>query len=174
MERRATATLLALALLAGCVAETPPVPKPQPVKPQPAPAQPLEPPPPEWEDLPATPGDWSYRDDTLKSEAWFGPSGAGASFGVRCDKLRREVGLLRAAAAGGTMNLRTTAGARDIPVSPEPAAPGFVAAALPASDSILDGIAFSRGHFTVDLPGTPMLVAPAWPEPARVIEDCRG
>jgi hypothetical protein len=33
---------------------------------------------------------------------------------------------------------------------------------------------FSRGRFTVEVPGAPMLVIPAWPEPARVIEDCRG
>jgi hypothetical protein len=43
----------------------------------------------------------------------------------------------------------------------------------PAGDAALDWIAFSRGRFVVAATGMPLLVLPAWPEPARVIEDCR-
>jgi hypothetical protein len=45
---------------------------------------------------------------------------------------------------------------------------------LQARDPLLDQIAFSRGRFTIEAPGAAMLVIPAWPEAARVIEDCRG
>ena len=45
---------------------------------------------------------------------------------------------------------------------------------LPPADPLLDQIAFSRGRFLVQAEGGPSLILPAWPEPARVIEDCRG
>jgi hypothetical protein len=35
-------------------------------------------------------------------------------------------------------------------------------------------MAFSRGRFLVTVEGGASLVVPAWPELARVIEDCRG
>jgi hypothetical protein len=47
-------------------------------------------------------------------------------------------------------------------------------APLPAADPLFDQMAFSRGRFTIAAEGLPMLVIPAWPEPARAIEDCRG
>jgi len=33
---------------------------------------------------------------------------------------------------------------------------------------------FSRGRFMVHVDGLPDLILPSWPEPAHVIEDCRG
>ena len=50
----------------------------------------------------------------------------------------------------------------------------YATATLSAGDPILDAMVFSRGRFTVEAPGLPMLVLPTWPAPARVIEDCRG
>ena len=47
-------------------------------------------------------------------------------------------------------------------------------ARLNPGDPVLDAMVFSRGRFAVEAPGTPLLVVPAWPEPARVIEDCRA
>jgi hypothetical protein len=44
---------------------------------------------------------------------------------------------------------------------------------LGAQDRLLDAIAFSRGRFSVEIAGTPRLILPSWPEPARAIEDCR-
>jgi len=44
---------------------------------------------------------------------------------------------------------------------------------LPASDPLFDQIAFSRGRVLVRTAGGD-LVLPIWPEPARLIEDCRG
>ena len=47
-------------------------------------------------------------------------------------------------------------------------------AELAASDPLLDAIAFSRGRFAVDVPGTAPVYVPAYPEITRVVEDCRG
>jgi hypothetical protein len=45
---------------------------------------------------------------------------------------------------------------------------------LPASDPFLDQIVFSRGRFAVEAQGQARLILPTWPEPARVVEECRG
>ena len=166
--------LLGAAVLAACVAETPRPPAPQ-LRPAPRPPVQAPPPPaPEWQDLPLTPGAWSYDETGAGSQARFGPEGAEPGFVVRCDKARGEISLSRQGiATGNTMTVRTSFGARTLPLSIEAGAT-FVFAAIPATDSLLDNLAFSRGRFTVDVPGTATLVIPAWPEPARVIEDCRG
>jgi hypothetical protein len=72
------------------------------------------------------------------------------------------------------MTVRTTGQSRTLSMSVQAEPLPYVWAALPANDRFLDEIVFSRGRFTVEVPGLPMLVLPAWAEPARVIEDCRG
>jgi hypothetical protein len=71
------------------------------------------------------------------------------------------------------MTVRTSSSARSFPLS---VAEGgqYIYVALPVRDAFLDDVAFSRGRFTVMVPGTAMLVIPSWPEPSRVIEDCRS
>jgi hypothetical protein len=54
------------------------------------------------------------------------------------------------------------------------ATPAYVAAELSPVDRQLDALAFSRGRFLVSVKGAADLVIPAWPELARVIEDCRS
>ncbi|MDG2003332.1 MAG: hypothetical protein P8J20_08375 [Novosphingobium sp.] len=49
----------------------------------------------------------------------------------------------------------------------------MIAVTLPASDPLLDAMAFSRGRFAVETAGLPTLYVPSWPEVSRVIEDCR-
>jgi hypothetical protein len=156
-------------LAAGCV------PKPQPEAPppriepipRPAPTPPPAPPAGNWADLPLTPGGWAYASD---------PSGARAIFGtgqivVRCERPGRQLLLVRqGAAAGSAMTVRTSYGARTLSLAQTASG---VAAALSASDPLLDQIAFSRGRFTIETAGTAQLVLPAWPEPARVVEECR-
>lgn len=71
------------------------------------------------------------------------------------------------------MTIRTTFGARALPAGAVDRTAG-ASANLPVNDNLLDNMAFSRGRFTVEMAGAPMLVIPTWPEPARVIEDCRG
>jgi hypothetical protein len=167
-EAIAAGSLAFLAMLGGCVAPTrappapPPLPLPQPLLPPPAPALPPPPPQPEdWRDIALTPGDWSYAGDPVGSEARFG----GAALGLRCDRARRQIVIERAGAApGAAIIVRTSFGSRRLAAG----------TALAASDALLDQMAFSRGRFTVEAAGLPMLVVPAWPEAARVVEDCRG
>ena len=56
--------------------------------------------------------------------------------------------------------------------SPEPG-PQLGTATLAAGDPFLDGMIFSRGRFSAEVAGTPMVMMPSWAEPARVVEDCR-
>lgn len=104
----------------------------------------------DWRDLPLAAGDWTY--DAGAREARYG------DFSLRCDPARAQIVMARAGAAG-PLRLRTTYGERSLAAG----------SPLAASDPLLDEIAFSRGRFTVD-----GLVLPSWPEPARVVEDCRG
>ena len=153
-------TVIAAALLTACAGKPRPAPSPAPAAVPAAPAVAADLPPPadaDWPDRPLTAGDWSYRSDAGGSEARF------AGFGLRCDPARREV-ILSREGAGGPVRVRTTYGERALSSG----------AALPAADPLLDQMAFSRGRFAVEAEGSPMLIVPTWPEPARVIEDCRG
>jgi hypothetical protein len=160
--------IAATALLAGCAGK--PAPAPAPVReaivpraPPPVPA----PPPPEQSqqdrpDPPLTPGDWSYAEGAGGSVARFGPAGA-ERFSLRCDSSRRRIVLTREGSSAA-LRVRTTYGQRAL-------APG---AELAADDPLLDEMAFSRGRFAVEAEGLAPLILPTWPEPARVIGDCRG
>jgi hypothetical protein len=139
-----------------------PVPVPQPETP-PAPA--------DWRDAPLSPGEWSYAGGGAGASASFGPVGD-AGFIVHCDGARRITLARRAAAGTATaLTLRTTGGVRSFAARSEG---GALVATLSASDPFLDALVFSRGRFTVEAAGLPTLILPAWPEPARVIEECRG
>lgn len=137
------------------------------VAPRPQP-QPVPPPPRvDWRDMPLTPGSWLYTGGDQASQAAFSQ----AAFIVRCDRMRRQVSLGRQGAAAGAMTVRSSSDARNLPTTVQAQ---YASAMLPASDRLLDSLAFSRGRFTVEAPGTAMLVIPSWPELARVVEDCRG
>lgn len=170
--------LLASLAAAACVppAQRPPQQPPQ-AQPQPRPVQPVPPLPAgrDWRDLPLTPGAWYYSSQPATTQAMFGPANSEAAFIVRCDRVRRQVTLSREGiASGNTMTVRTSSGARNLPLSVQTEPLPYVSASLSSSDRFLDDIVFSRGRFTVEVPGTAMLVIPAWPEPARVVEDCRA
>ena len=176
---RAALLLGSVAVAAGCAPRRePPPPPPSPIsRPAPPPLRTTPPPPPQsnWQDLPLTPGRWFYRNEGQISLALFGSANNAASFTVRCDRARRLVTFSREGiTTGNSMTVRTSYSARSLPLSSQAEPPNSAFASLPASDRFLDGMAFSRGRFTVEVPGTPMLVIPAWPEPARVVEDCRG
>lgn len=169
MSRLRIGSGLALALcLAACVGpkEPPPAPAPEPVRavPTPSPAAPLPPPSAvqDWADLPLTPGEWRYREAEGGPEAVYATAGGG--FLLRCERGRRQVSLARLDVAAGPLAVRTSTIARTL----EAGSP------LAATDALLDAMVFSRGRFTVSTPGAAMLVIPAWPEPARVLEECRG
>lgn len=167
IERLAGAA--AALLLAGC-ATAPKAPAVAPA-PRTLPATEAPPPPPPpaapvgWEDKALTPGDWRFA-VTPAAEATYG-DGAATAFSMRCDVSRRRVLLLRPDAAGGSLTIRTTFGERQFPVGEGGAA------ALPATDPFLDSMVSSRGRFAVEAAGLPALTLPTWPEPARVVEECR-
>jgi hypothetical protein len=168
--------ILPLLVLTQCVrpSEPPPAaPPPAPVAPPP-PAAPAAPRPVgDWRDWPVTPGTWRYQQDGQGSSAAFGAPGAAPLLTLRCDRARRQVTLTRTgtAAPGGSITIRTSSTSRALPTV---AGAGTVAAALPAQDTLLDAMGFSRGRFIVELPGQPSLVVPAWAEVLRLTEDCRG
>jgi hypothetical protein len=166
-------------LIAGCVAEQPkpaprPGPAPAPVRPAPPVARPAPSPPPvQWQDLPVTPGSWSYDGGAQQAQASFGAGQP--SFIMRCDLRVRQIQMLRPGiTTGHAMTVQTSESRRTLPLSvtADPSATPYVS--LNAQDPMFDSMIFSRGHFSVEVPGLAMLVIPAWPEPARVVEECRG
>jgi hypothetical protein len=163
---RAAPFALAL-ILAGCSTPAPP-PKPAAPKPAPLPPKPpvARPPAPatDWRDIPQTPGSWAYSRDASGTAATFTETGGVADFILHCNLAQRTVTLSRPGATGA-VTLTTSYSPMTWPSLP---------VSLVATDPFLDKIAFTRGRFTVESAGTVKLVLPAWAEPARVIEDCRG
>ena len=174
--KRQGAILMVLLLTACCVG--PPQPKPEPSSPPVAVAPP--PPPPvvygtDWRDWPLTPGDWRYARDAGGSSASYGQAGFAPDLIVRCDTARRVIVLTRparGAAATGRITIRTTSSDTGYAVIAGADGASWNAD-LAATDRTLDAIAFSRGRFMVTAPGAARLIAPAWPEFTRVVEDCR-
>ncbi len=172
--------LISIVAVSACVAPSTPPPAPtqqqtsQQVTVTPAPA-PQTRPAGDWRDWPITAGDWVYRQDARGSIALFGEAGQGAHFMARCDRRQKKLFLSRSGTAQGQarMLVRTTATDRNLPASNAGGSPPYIAAEVAVYDDILDKIAFSRGRFTVEVPGTPALAIPIWPEFTRVVEDCR-
>ena len=52
-------------------------------------------------------------------------------------------------------------------------AAAWIFARVPARDPLLDAMAFSKARFAVEVPGSPALYVPSYPEVTKVIEDCR-
>lgn len=169
-----SATVPLLAIIAACVPRAaPPPPPPAPVRQAVAPPPRPQPLASDWRDWPLTPGTWSYRQDARGSLALFGAPGADALLTLRCDRAARQLYLSRAGGLAAPLTIRTTSLTRALSVRPTGGAPAYVAVALAPGDTLLDAMAFSRGRFTVEQPGTAPLVAPAWAEIGRVTEDCR-
>ena len=170
MLPRSVLAAAAVALTVSCAPRPPasaplPPPPPAPAPPPPAPA----PPPLSWQDAPASAGDWAWRDQGGASSAAFGAASP-AVLVISCGP-GRDISLVRAGASGTSLIVRTSERDRSLPASMQPEG---LTARVAASDPLLDDIAFSRGRFAVEAQGAALLIVPAWPEPARVIEDCRG
>lgn len=177
-RRSAPLTILALATLSAFIAscsDTRVIPPPTPVPtPTPRPAPPPPPPPSRsaaqgWQDVPITPGNWTWGMEGGQSVARF----AGATFVLRCDRAAGTITLQRGgggAAGVEPLTVTTTAGVRTLSATPQS---GALAVTLPARDPLLDAMAFSRGRFAIETPGMEPLYVPSWPEVSRVSEDCR-
>ena len=111
-----------------------------------------------------TTGAWTLLLAAGSSEARFGEVGRLPRLSLRCDLGTRRVRISRPDRPPGPITIITSSVTRTL------TAPGEVLAFEP----LLDAIAFSRGRIAVQMPGAVALVAPAAPEAARVIEDCRN
>jgi hypothetical protein len=117
-------------------------------------------------------GTWIYA--STGGEATFLSASAMPQLTIRCDRTARRIGISKpASVAVPFLNLWTSTAARNVPASFDPATKRQTIQ-LAAYDPLLDALAFSHGRFAVYVSGSPALVLPAWPEVARVIEDCRS
>ena len=129
-----------------------------------------------WQDLPVSPGDWSYAANAQGSVARFGSTND-AIFMIQCSfgaNGQAEIYLTRSGQSDGSpsMTIRTTNGSARF--AAEAGKAGGIVTALAPHEPILDNMAFSRGRIMIGTPGLPDLVIPDWPELTRVIEDCRA
>ena len=121
----------------------------------------------------AAPGSWGYQSTAGGSMARFVDMTGTARLVLECTKATRRVSVsLTSAAPAASLSLWTSIASRNMPARFEANAMR-VTAELGAYDPLLDAIAFSRGRIAVTMPGGVPLVAPAWPEAARTVEDCR-
>jgi hypothetical protein len=113
---------------------------------------------------PLASGAWTLRLSASSSEASYGVQGSPARLILRCDLVARRVQISRPDRPAAAVTIITSSLTRTL------AAPGEVT----VYDALLDAIAFSRGRFVVLTPAsTDAVVIPAWPEAARIVEDCR-
>ena len=119
-------------------------------------------------------GSWSYAAVTGGSEATFRNASALPQLVIRCTRATRRVSLSKpAATAVPSLGVWTSSASRSLPASFDPAT-ARLTAQVAAYDPLLDALAFSRGRIAVSVGAGPPLVLPAWPEIARVVEDCRS
>jgi hypothetical protein len=120
------------------------------------------------------PGSWGYAPVAGGSSARFVDTSGTARLVIQCAMATRQVTIaLTSAAPAATLSVWTTSLTRALPARFEPNAMR-VEAYVAATDPLIDAIAFSRGRIAVQMPGSDVVVAPAAPEAARVIEDCRN
>jgi hypothetical protein len=172
LPRLPSIVLAGLMFLAGCTTPSPPKavspPPPPNVGPAAAPTSAVD-----WRDGPLTEGTWHYVSGDTISSARFGRSGAAAVLIVRCDRATHQIALMREGIAT-ELSIMTSAGIdRRAAGRIEEASVPMTGVLFTANDALLDRMAFSRGRFAIGAPGLPVIVAPAWAEPARSIEDCR-
>lgn len=124
----------------------------------------------DWTLAPLSAGDWRFSLHEGRPHAQFTAEDGVGSLALSCEAGGR-VALSFAPASGATLLIRTSYGERRLPVRPGAA---LATATIGADDPLLDEIAFSRGRVMIETDGAGRLIVPAWPEIARVTEDCRG
>ncbi|MBA3511537.1 hypothetical protein [Sphingomonas sp.] len=122
----------------------------------------------------AAPGSWAYQTMPGGSMARFVDATGTARLVLQCSRATRRVSIaVTSAQSAPSLLVWTSSASRNLPARFEPNAMR-VTAELAAFDALLDAIAFSRGRIAVTMAGQVPQVVPAWPEPARTIEDCRN
>ena len=124
----------------------------------------------------ATPiaGSWSYAPATDGSEAVFADGSGYPQLWIHCTRATRQVSIARTAGmATAMLNVWTGSMTRSAAASFDPAK-ARLTVTLTNYNPLLDALANSRGRLGFALGSEPALVVPAWPEVARIIEDCRS
>jgi hypothetical protein len=173
--RRSALAVLVPVLAASCVAPPADAPPPRPATPMTVAPPPAAVAPP----APVQPGaveagTWSYARTNIGSSARFGPAPGSVALSFDCAPAEGTVTVrmlrINPSAPATTATLRASTTAKAVTVM---AGGAFGAARVTARDPILDALAFSRGRFGVAIDGRERWY-PAWPEIARVVEDCRA
>ena len=119
-------------------------------------------------------GSWTYAAATDGSDATFASETGAVQLSLHCTRATRRVSITKPASISAPMmDVWTSGAARSVPVTFN-AATARLSADLGAYDNLLDGMANSRGRIAFTVGSQPPIVVPAWPEVARVIEDCRA
>ena len=120
------------------------------------------------------PGSWRYAAIPGGSQAAFAANQAAPLMTLSCNRANRRVSISRpAAGVAPFLYVWTSSTSRNVPASFNPAT-RLITADLSAYDKLLDALAFSRGRIVVGPSTGGTLVAPQWPDIARVVEDCRS
>ena len=118
-------------------------------------------------------GNWTFAQASDGGTATFLNASAIPQLTIRCSRATRRVAIAKPGnGAVPFLTVWTSTMSRAVPASFDPAT-ARITIQLPAYDPLLDALAFSRGRLAVYIADKPALVVPAWPEVARVIEDCR-
>ena len=128
---------------------------------------------PDYSNARAVDGSWSYAATAGGAEATFRNGAGQPQLFLTCVRASRQIVVARpAAAAAAVLQVWSSNASRNLTASFNPAT-RRLSATLAASDSLLDALALSRGRIAVGVAGQPAIVAPAWGEISRVVEECR-
>ena len=172
----------ALALAACSQQAAPPSPTlpppPPPVVETPAPAPAPAPTYDDWRDAPKTAGAWrSIKQGSDPASAVYQAPGGETLVEIRCDNLRVDIRRAGTGSEELPMTFRTVQADGSFGAdtrTARPVRPLMYEASVPAVDPMLDRISFSRGRFTLEVPGLPTLYLPSDPEMVRVFQECRA
>ena len=118
-------------------------------------------------------GSWAYTATAGGAEAQFRNVAGQPQLFLTCLRASRQVTIARPAmGAAPILQVWTSSAARNLLASFNPATRRLTAT-LAANDSLLDAMALSRGRIAVGVAGQPAIVAPAWGEISRAVEECR-
>ena len=119
-------------------------------------------------------GAWTYRSIPGGSEATFVAAGNQPQIVLQCSRVTRTISISKAATAPAPyLSIWTSSASRSLPATYSPAT-ARLTVSLSAFDRLLDALSFSRGRVVFAAEGAPALVAPAWGQITRVVEDCRS
>lgn len=119
-------------------------------------------------------GEWNYSASTSGSDARFADSSGIAQLVIHCTPANRHVTISKPSAGPAPyLTLWTSSQSRTIAASFD-SATSRLTVEVEAQEPLLDALSTSRGRIGIAAGTQPSLVVPAWPEIARVVEDCRS